>query len=88
MDNQRIIQSTPAIFFIQVLNHYVVITVEKVRAPYAGRRSGAPNMYWPHIWWLRKKALIVMSVDFLLQLLSIALIAESLFYVKMTGFPR
>jgi hypothetical protein len=30
----------------------VVITVEKVRAANAGRRSGTPNMYWPHIWWL------------------------------------
>jgi hypothetical protein len=30
----------------------VVIIVEKVRARNAGRRSGAPNMYWPHIWWL------------------------------------
>jgi hypothetical protein len=32
----------------------VVITVEKVRAPNAGRRSGAPHMYWPHIWWLNQ----------------------------------
>jgi hypothetical protein len=24
--------------------------VEKVREPNAGRRLGAPNMYWPHIW--------------------------------------
>jgi hypothetical protein len=30
----------------------VMITVGKVRAPSAGRRLGAPNMYWPHIWWL------------------------------------
>jgi hypothetical protein len=29
-----------------------VITVEKVRAPNAGRRSGVPNLYWPHILWL------------------------------------
>jgi hypothetical protein len=29
-----------------------VITVAKVRAPNADRRSGAPHMYWPHIWWL------------------------------------
>jgi hypothetical protein len=28
-------------------------SVEKVLAPNAGRRSGAPNMYWPHIWWLK-----------------------------------
>jgi hypothetical protein len=28
-----------------------VITVEKVRAPNAGRRSGAPHLYWPQ-WWL------------------------------------
>jgi hypothetical protein len=48
----------------------VVITVEKVRASMAGRRSGATNMYWPHIWWLNhegKEALIVMSVDFRLR---------------------
>jgi hypothetical protein len=33
----------------------IVITVEKkVRAPNASRRSGAPNMYWPHIWWLNQ----------------------------------
>jgi hypothetical protein len=32
----------------------VGITVEKVRAPKAGRRSGAPHMYWPHIWWLNQ----------------------------------
>jgi hypothetical protein len=32
----------------------VVITVEKVRAPNAGSRSGAPNMHWPHIWWLNQ----------------------------------
>jgi hypothetical protein len=30
----------------------VVITVEKVCAPNAGRHLGAPNMYWPHIWLL------------------------------------
>jgi hypothetical protein len=30
----------------------VVITVEKVRTPNAGMRLGAPNTYWPHIWWL------------------------------------
>jgi hypothetical protein len=29
-----------------------MITVVKVYAPNAGRRSGAPNIYWPHIWWL------------------------------------
>jgi hypothetical protein len=29
----------------------VVITAEKVRAPNAGRRSGAQHMNWPHIWW-------------------------------------
>jgi hypothetical protein len=23
-------------------------------APNAGRRSRAPNMYWPHIWWLNQ----------------------------------
>jgi hypothetical protein len=32
----------------------VVITVGKVRAPNAGRRSGAPHMYWPNIWWLNQ----------------------------------
>jgi hypothetical protein len=52
MENQRIIQSTPAIFSFRSWTTDVVITVEKVRAPNAGRRSGAPNMYWPHIWWL------------------------------------
>jgi hypothetical protein len=36
--------------FIQAMD--VVITVEKVRAPNANRRSGAPHMYWPHVWWL------------------------------------
>jgi hypothetical protein len=30
----------------------VVITVGKLRAPKADRRSGAPHMYWPQIWWL------------------------------------
>jgi hypothetical protein len=30
----------------------VVITVEKVCTPNAVSRSGALNMYWPHIWWL------------------------------------
>jgi hypothetical protein len=53
MDNQRIMQSTPAIFSFKYWTTAVVITVGKVRAPSAGRRTaGAPNMYWPHIWWL------------------------------------
>jgi hypothetical protein len=30
----------------------VVITEGKVRVPNAGSCSGAPRMYWPHIWWL------------------------------------
>jgi hypothetical protein len=33
-------------------------------------RSEAPNMYWPHIWWLIhavKGALIVMNVDYTLR---------------------
>jgi hypothetical protein len=29
-----------------------VTTVGKVRAPNADKCSGAPNMYWPHLWWL------------------------------------
>jgi hypothetical protein len=29
----------------------VVITIEKVRTPTAGRRLGAPNMYWPSAWY-------------------------------------
>jgi hypothetical protein len=52
MDNQRIIQSTPAIFSFKPWTKDDGITVEKVRAPNAGRRSGPPKMYWPHIWWL------------------------------------
>jgi hypothetical protein len=32
----------------------VVISVEKVRAPNTGRRTGAPNMFWPLIWWLNQ----------------------------------
>jgi hypothetical protein len=54
MDDQSIIQSTPAIFSFTSWTTDVVITVEKVRAPNAGRRSGAPNMYWPHLWWLNQ----------------------------------
>jgi hypothetical protein len=65
MDNQRIIKSTPAIFSLKSRTTDVVITVDKVRAPNAGRRSGALNMYWTHIWW--KEALIVMSVDYTLR---------------------
>jgi hypothetical protein len=49
MDNQRIIQSTLAIFSFKSWTPDVVITVEIVRAPNADRRSGAPHMYWPHI---------------------------------------
>jgi hypothetical protein len=52
MDNQYIIQSTPAVFSFKSWTTDVVITVEKVRAPNAGRCSGAPNMYWPRIRWL------------------------------------
>jgi hypothetical protein len=53
MCNRRMIQSTPAIFLIFLSwTPDVVITVGKVRAPKAGRRSGAPNMVCPHIWWL------------------------------------
>jgi hypothetical protein len=29
-----------------------VIIVEKMRAPNAGKRLGAQNMYWPRIRWL------------------------------------
>jgi hypothetical protein len=54
LPNQRIIQSTPAIFSFKSLTMDVVITVQKVRAPNAGRRSGAPHMYWPHNWWLNQ----------------------------------
>jgi hypothetical protein len=49
MDNQRIMH-----FSFKSSTMDVVITVEKGRAPNAGRRSGAPNMYWPHIWWLNQ----------------------------------
>jgi hypothetical protein len=42
-----------------------VITVEKVREPNVGRRSGAPNIYLPHVWWF--VALIVMSVDYIIR---------------------
>jgi hypothetical protein len=58
MDNQQIIQSKPAIFFIKVRNHvqYVGITVGKERPPNADRRLGEQNMYWPHIWWLIQAA--------------------------------
>jgi hypothetical protein len=54
MDNQRMIQSKAAIFLFQSRTTDFVITVEKVRATNAGRRSGAPNMYWPHILWLNQ----------------------------------
>jgi hypothetical protein len=36
----------------------VMITVEKVRAPNAGRRSGAPQMFGPHIWWINQAVTI------------------------------
>jgi hypothetical protein len=36
----------------------VVITVGNVRAPNAGRHWGAPNMYWPYIWWLIQTVLM------------------------------
>jgi hypothetical protein len=52
--NQRVTQSTPAIFSFKSWTMDVVITVEKVRARNAGRRLGAPHMYWPHIWWLNQ----------------------------------
>jgi hypothetical protein len=66
----------------------VVITVEKVRAPNAGRLSEAPHMYWPHIWWLIQAvyrgvdcnerwlyaALIICCVDYMLRWLYAALI--------------
>jgi hypothetical protein len=41
-------------FLFQSWTMDVVITVEKVRAPNAGRTSGAPHLYWPHIWWLNQ----------------------------------
>jgi hypothetical protein len=49
-----------------------VNTVGKVRAPNAGRRLGAPNMYWPHIWWLTQA--VKRGVDCNERLLTIALI--------------
>jgi hypothetical protein len=52
MDNQRIIQSAPGIFSLKSLSTDVVTTVGKRRAPNADRRSGAPNVYWPHVWLL------------------------------------
>jgi hypothetical protein len=41
----------------------VVVTVEKVRAPNAGRRSGATHMHWPHIWWLIQA--VLRGVDYI-----------------------
>jgi hypothetical protein len=52
MDNQRIIQSTPAIFSFKSWTTDIVLKVGKVLQPNADRRSGVPHMYWPHIWWL------------------------------------
>jgi hypothetical protein len=52
MYNRRIIQSMPAIFSFKSRTMDVVITVKKVRASNAGRRSGVSNMYWSHIWWV------------------------------------
>jgi hypothetical protein len=49
-----------------------MITVEKVRAPNSGRRSGEPNMYWPQIWWLNHA--VKRSFDCNERGLSIALI--------------
>jgi hypothetical protein len=47
-DNQHIIQSTRMIFTLfQPLTLDVVISAGKVLSPNAGRRSGAPNTYWP-----------------------------------------
>jgi hypothetical protein len=45
MDNQRIIKSKPTIFilFIYNLNHGCCYY-----------SSGAPNMHWPHNWWLNQ----------------------------------
>jgi hypothetical protein len=31
------------------LIHYCCDNTRKVRAPNAGKRSGAPHMYWPHL---------------------------------------
>jgi hypothetical protein len=48
----------------------VVIRVEKVRAPNAGRRSGEPNMYSIGLIFggnAGKEALIVMVVDYTLR---------------------
>jgi hypothetical protein len=80
MENQRIIHQHKQFFSFKSWTMDVVITVGKVRAPKAGRRSGAPNMY-VHIslifggyFKLCKEALIVMSVDYKLRWLSIAFI--------------
>jgi hypothetical protein len=70
MDNQRSIQPTPTIFSCKSCTTDVVITVEKVRPPNAGRRSRAPNMFWPHIWWLNQaveRSVDCMSVDYMLR---------------------
>jgi hypothetical protein len=61
-------------FFIKVLIHTVdvVITVEKVCAPNAGRRLRAPNLNKPYTVFggqfkQLKEALIVMSVEYMLR---------------------
>jgi hypothetical protein len=57
-------------FFIKSLTTDVVSTERKVRATNAGRRLGAPNMYWPHIcgkFKQLKEALIVISIVFTLR---------------------
>jgi hypothetical protein len=49
----------------------IVITVEKMRAPNAGRRSGAPHicigLIFGGVIKQLKEALIVMSVDYMLR---------------------
>jgi hypothetical protein len=70
-DNQCIIQSTPAIFSFKSWTMDAVITVEKVRAR---ERHKCIGLIFGGLIKQFKEALIVMSVDYMLCWLSIALI--------------
>jgi hypothetical protein len=54
-----------------------VISVETVRLPNVGKRSGEPIVYWPHGCWLIQaveRGVVEMSVEYTLRSLSIAMI--------------
>jgi hypothetical protein len=90
MDNQRIIQSTPAIFSFKSWTTDVVITAGKLCAPNADRLSGALTLYIIGLIFggqitQGKDALIVMRVDYTLRWLSIAVIENKSSYESRAG---